>query len=59
MRTNINCGYGVFEIVRCDYSPHFPVRVNARYHFSVHKSVEDAVNYLVDRFGSDVVYTIN
>lgn len=54
----INGDYGVFVIRNYFSNPYFPVRCDARYHFTVHRSVEEAISYLVGRFGADVVYEV-
>lgn len=54
-----NGDYGEF-IISIDHtgSTYYPVRIIANHHFSVHKTVDDAVLYLMRRFGSSVVYRI-
>ncbi len=54
----INGGYGVFIIRKAFSNPYYPVRCDAHHHFTVHRTVEDAINYLVGRFGPNVIYEI-
>lgn len=58
MKNMINGSYGVFKISEDYRSPYYPVRVLANHHFTVHKTVEEAIDYLVGRFGWDVVYKV-
>ncbi len=58
MKKTINGGYGVFIIRKAFSNPYYPVRCDAKHHFTIHRTIEGAIDYLTSRFGSDVVYVV-
>ena len=56
--TNINGSYGKFVISKTGKSSFFPVEVRAKHFYNVFATIEAAINYLVGRFGHDVIYEV-
>ena len=58
VKERVNGDYGMFTISADYSSPYYPVRIMANHHFSVHKTIDEAISYLIGRFGCDVVYNV-